>query len=69
MIKTEWNELKAEAARLHAHIDTEWAEDHEIEYTAFLDCLETLYAEGQLTAEEYDEIAGEAFYDFEPKTK
>ena len=67
MDKNLFDELMKEATRLGEHVDTEWAEEHGEEYDALMERLETLYAEGKITAFEYNEIADVAFYDFIPK--
>lgn len=67
MKKALYDELMKEAKRLGAHIDTEWADEHESEYVAFMDRLNGLYDNGEIDGNEYNEIADIAFYDYEPK--
>ena len=55
------------AHKLGNRLDTDWAYEHEDEYNALMDTLEALYDSGVMTGAEFNEIAGIAFYDFEPK--
>lgn len=60
-----YDELMTEAKRLEAHLDTDWAEEHVAEYDRFEHLINEAYDAGTITAEQFDELACTAFYDYD----
>lgn len=55
------------ATFLGQRVNTAWADENACEYDRFQAKLERLYNEHKLTAQDYNELAMLALYDFEPK--
>lgn len=58
-------ELTLIAKLLHSQLDSDWAYENEKAYDWFANEIEKQYAEGKISAEEFDELALTAFYDYD----
>ena len=61
--------LKDWATSLSALKDTDYVEGHEDEWEAFDRAINFAYDEGKITAEQFDELALTAFYDYQGELK
>ena len=61
--------LKALANLLESMVNTEWAEEHSHMWDELADMMERAYDAGEITAEEFDDIALRSFYDFAGELK
>ena len=57
--------LRLEQLRLEHETDTDWADENEDQYNAFADVIEAAYDAEELTADEFNELACIAFYDYD----
>lgn len=60
-------QLYKTARHLGKYVGTDWADEHADEYEEFAETIEESYNGGCLTDYEYNELAGIALHDFEPK--
>ena len=62
-------QIMEQAKRLENRLNTEWAMEHNEEWQKLAAEMEKAYQAGVITAEEHDEIAMTAFWDFQGEFK
>ena len=66
-MKKAMKDLIKTSKKLGERVDTEWAEENEHLYENFAKQIELLYEKKLITAKEFNELALNAFYDYELK--
>ena len=59
-----FDKLMEKAKELESYHNTEWAEENSDQYDMFADKIEMEWSRGNITDEQFDELALTAFYDY-----
>ena len=59
-----FEKLMERARELESRKDTDWAEENEAQYSEFDDSINAAWSKGEITDEQFDELALTAFFDY-----